>query len=308
MLNKNKLKKSSISSFILFFLITTLSIWPSYSSENIASSNSKIPTRIVSLSPSATEDLFAIGAGKQVIAVDDYSYYPKSTPITKLSGYAPNLEAIIAYKPDLVVIQSTGQSAKEIIANLTKLKIAVYEEITPKTLNEVYAEITTLGEITGNISGAKNVIKNMQSRIKKSLASVKTTKPVTFYHELDNTNYTITSKTFIGGVYKEFGLTNIADEAIGADKSGYPQLQSEFIVKANPQIIFLADGAKPQGTESYSTLKARPGWANISAIKSNSIRILPQDIPSRWGPRLTDFYALIAKAVNTFQIKVAKTN
>lgn len=260
-----------------------------------ASAANPIPKRIISLSPSATETLFAIGAGKQVIAVDDLSNYPSNAPITKLSAFSPNVEALLNYKPDLIILNADATKALEVKAALEKLKIAVFLEKAPDNLKQAYAEVTALGRATGNLSGAQSTISAMKSRITIAIKSAKKSKPITFFHELDNTLYSATSDTFIGKVYKDFNLKNIADPAASADSAGYPQLQSEYLIKANPRIIFLADA---QYGESITTLATRPGWNGIAAVKNKDVVALPEDIPSRWGPRLADFYEFIAKSIS----------
>lgn len=260
-----------------------------------ASAANPIPKRIISLSPSATETLFAIGAGKQVIAVDDLSNYPSNAPMTKLSAFSPNVEALLNYKPDLIILNADATKALEVKAALEKLKIAVFLEKAPDNLKQAYAEVTALGRATGNLSGAQSTISAMKSRITTAIKSAKKSKPITFFHELDNTLYSATSDTFIGKVYKDFNLKNIADPAASADSAGYPQLQSEYLIKANPRIIFLADA---QYGESITTLATRPGWNGIAAVKNKDVVALPEDIPSRWGPRLADFYEFIAKSIS----------
>ena len=253
-----------------------------------------IATAVISLSPSATEILYAIGSGKQVIAVDDLSNYPTEAPMTKLSAFNPNVEALLNYKPDLIILNADATKALEVKAALEKLKIKVFLERAPKTLREAYLEITALGRATGKISGAQNVVSEMKSKISAAVKNGRTSKKISFFHELDNTLYTATSDTFIGKVYKDFNLINIADPAATADSAGYPQLQSEYVIKANPKIVFLADA---QYGESLATLTKRPGWSGISAVKSTNVVALPEDIPSRWGPRLVDFYQFIADSI-----------
>ena len=116
-----------------------------------AARRSVFPTRIVSLSPTATEDLFAIGAGKQVVAVDNQSNYPSNAPLTKLSGYTPNAEAVAAYNPDLVVVSFDGN---HIVEALGKLKIPVLVEPTASTLAQAYTQIEQLGTATGQTAQA----------------------------------------------------------------------------------------------------------------------------------------------------------
>ena len=268
-------------------VISLLTVYP-------AQASSSIPKRIISLSPSATEILYAIGSGKQVIAVDDLSNYPSEAPITKLSAFNPNVEALLNYKPDLIILNADATKALEVKAALEKLKIKVFLESAPKTLREAYLEITALGRATGKISGAQSVVSDMKKKISAAIKAGKTSKKISFFHELDNTLYTATSDTFIGKVYKDFNLINIADPAATADSAGYPQLQSEYVIKANPKIVFLADA---QYGESLETLTKRPGWNGIAAVKNKNVVALPEDIPSRWGPRLVDFYQFIADTI-----------
>jgi len=134
----------------------------------------------------------------------------------------------------------------------------------------------------------------MKSSIKKSVESARKKSAVFIYHELDDTLYSVTSETFIGRVYKDFNLLNIADAAAKADSYGYPQLTPEYVVQSNPAIIYLADAQ--YGTSASSVAK-RPGWSNIKAVTNDHVLSLPEDIPSRWGPRLVDFYQFVAKSI-----------
>ena len=278
-------KYLSWSAFILL-----LSIFPSQSS--LATENSF--QRIISLSPSATETLFAIGAGQQVIAVDDNSNFPANVPRTKLSSFNPSAEAIAKFKPDLVIIQKTATKSALVSKQLRLLKIRTYIEKTPVGISDVYSEIQDLGKLTGKVAAANKVIADIKLARSAALKKVNSSK-LTFYHELDNSLYSATSSTFIGKVYADFGLRNIADAAAKADDGGYPQLQGEYVIAANPDIIFLADS---QYGENVAKVGARTGWSTIKAIKTGKVIELPADIPSRWGPRIADFYRLIADAIS----------
>ncbi len=278
--------KKTIGAVILALTIITVAL---------PDAHAATPRRIISLSPSATEDLFAIGAGSQVIAVDDLSNYPASAPMTSLSAFTPNVEALVTYKPDLIILNSTATKAEDIRKQLTKLNIPVYWEVSPTSLTEAYAEITDLGKVTGRSAAATDVVASMKKRITASIKNHKKGKSVKFFHELDNTLYSATSETFIGSVYKSFGLTNIADAAASADSYGYPQLTSEYIIKSNPRIIYLADA---EYGESGKTVGARPGWKNLVAVRKKQVIALPTDIPSRWGPRLADFYEFVGTSLN----------
>jgi iron complex transport system substrate-binding protein len=259
-----------------------------------APSRSALPQRIVSLSPTATEDLFAIGAGPQVIAVDNDSNYPPNAPKSKLSGYTPNAEAIAAYKPDLVVL---SYNASHIEEALGKLHIAVLEQGAASNLSQAYAQLDQLGRVTGHAARAARVVAAMKAQIGAIVKGVPRPKPaLTVYHEVDDNYYSATSKTFIGRVYALLGLKNIAD---AADKtgSGYPKLSGEYIVGADPTLIVLTDG------QTVAKLKARAGWSTIAAVKNGGVVTVNADISSRWGPRIVDFLRVISAAVKTVAAK-----
>ncbi len=247
------------------------------------------PKRIVSISPTATEILFAVGAGKQVIAVDDQSNFPTTAPKTKLSGFQPNVEAIAAYQPDLVVM---SQSDKVTDA-LRALRVPVLVQTAASTLDDSYTQMAQLGTLTGNSGGASFAAARMKKQIRGAIASAPKVS-LTYYHELDPTFFTVTSKTFIGSVYSLFGLKNIADSAPGAD-TGYPQLSNEFIVKANPALIFLAD-VKCCG-QSAAELGKRAGWDKLSAVSGKGVIALDDDVASRWGPRVPEQVKAVADAI-----------
>ena len=225
------------------------------------------------------------------MAVDDLSNFPTNAPISKLSAYDPNVEAIAAYSPDLVIMNSTATKEADVATQLQSLGIKVYTEISPNSITQAYSEISDLGQATGHATEANALVSSMKKSIAAIIKNGRKTLPVSFFHEVDNTNYSATSKTFVGRVYADFNLKNIADSAKLADASGYPQLQNEYIIKANPHIIFLSDA---QYGESSKTVAKRVGWSHISAVAKNHVIALPADIPSRWGPRLVDFYRFVA--------------
>jgi iron complex transport system substrate-binding protein len=254
----------------------------------------KKPTKIISLSPSATEILYAVGAGSQILAVDNLSNYPANAPVSEISAFEPSVEAILAKKPDLVLLSIDSTKAPQIRNALVKLGIPVLMEKAPATLKDVYAENTLLASVTDRQAGAVKLNASMAKSIKEILAKAKKSSKIRIFHELDDTYYSVTSNTFIGKVYKDFGAVNIADAAAGADNSGYPQLSAEYLLKSDPQVIFLADAQYGVTADSVSK---RAGWSQISAVKNKKIVELPADIPSRWGPRLVDFYKLIGASL-----------
>lgn len=253
----------------------------------------KKPSRIVSLTPTGTEMLFAIGAGKQVVAVDDQSDFPKQAPRTKLSGFKPNVEAIAAQSPDLVVL---ADDADGIVKSLTKLKVPVVQVPAATKLDETYDQLGDLGLATGHKAEADKVAGDVRSRLAKIVKDTKKpAKPLTYYHELDNSLYSATSKTFVGQIYGMFGLTNIADKA-KKDVGDYPQLSSEYVVESDPDMIFLADTVCCG--QNAGTVEKRPSWDELKAVKNGDVVELDDDIASRWGPRVVDLAKAVSAAVN----------
>jgi iron complex transport system substrate-binding protein len=258
------------------------------------------PERIVSLSASATEILFAIHAGDQVVAVDDRSNYPDSAPMTKLSGFQPNVEAIAGYTPDLVVV---SYDPGGLVKSLKALAIPTLIQPAAVNIDDAYDQVADLGAATGHTEEAGALTEQMRSDIAGIVASVPSAaQPIRVYHELDDTYYSANSRTFVGQIYEAFGLKNIADRA-GAKAGDYPQLSSEYIVSADPELIVLAD-TKCCG-QSAATLGARPGWSSIAALHTGEVLEADDDIVSRWGPRVVDFYQLVADAVIKIEQQMA---
>jgi len=263
----------------------------------IVASNGKVtvarkPRRIVSLSPTATESLFAIGAGVQVVAVDDQSDYPKSVPKTSLSGFTPNVEAIASYRPDLVLIAYDPKGLSDALA---RLGITVVHQDGAKSFKGAYQQIRQLGLVTGHESEATRLVGRMRSKIAAIVAAARRAgRGLSVYHELTPDLYSATSKTFVGKVYEALGLRNIADAADSAG-FGYPQLSAEYVVSVSPDVIVLADTVCC-GQKS-STVAARPGWDRISAVRTGSIVRIDDSIASRWGPRLVNFFRAMSSAL-----------
>ena len=255
----------------------------------------EVSVRIVSLSPTATEMLYAIGAGDQVVAVDSYSTFPAETAskVTKMSAFEPNAEAILGYTPDVVLISNdTNKISEQLIAGNPKLQ--VWTGAAAATLDDVYKQITELGALTGHEDDAATLIDSMKSRIAMVTENISAPMtPKSYFYELDNTLYSVTSNTFVGALLKPFGFTNIADGVEAGND--YPQLNAEVIAKANPSVIFLAD-TKCCATNAAEVAK-RPGWAGIDAVKNGQIVELDDDVASRWGPRVVDLLEQISAGI-----------
>ncbi|QBR93972.1 ABC transporter substrate-binding protein [Nocardioides euryhalodurans] len=246
------------------------------------------PTSIVSLSPTATEMLWAVGAGDQVVAVDDQSDYPEDVPVTKLSGYQPNVEAILEYEPDLVI---ASDDTGDLVSGLDKARVPTLVLPAAADLEETYSQLERVGQATGHVEEAAELVDETRSGIEQAVADAPELEGVSYFHELSPDLYSATSATFIGSVYGLFGLENIADEAKGGDD--YPQLASEYVVGADPDLVFLADGFCC-GVTAEDVAK-RPGWQQVPAVVDEQVHVIDEDIASRWGPRTLDFVQQVSE-------------
>ena len=164
-------------------------------------------------------------------------------------------------------------------------------------LTQEYQQFDELGQATGHLSQAKTEVSKIKGQIKQIVAHApKHAKPVTYYFELDQTYYSETSSTFIGQVLGLLGMKSIADAAKGAASSGgYPQLSAEYIIKSNPNYIFLADTICCG--QNAKKVAERPGWSALTAVKDGQVVGLSDDIASRWGPRIVDLLSTVANAL-----------
>lgn len=252
------------------------------------------PVAIVSLSPTATEMLYAIGAGSQVVAVDLNANYPDDLPAERFDAYQLNVEALTAANPDLVI---SAYLSEDQLAQFAKLDIPVAWENAAATVDDTYRQIMDLGALTGHVTEATDVV----ARMKKDIATIVSNTPhfdppATYYYELDDTYYSVTSSTFVGSVLGMLGITSIADKADGAAAAGgYPQLSAEFIVDANPDYVFLSNTKR--GSVDAAVVAARPGWSTMDAVTGHRVIALDDDLAARWGPRIVDLLRSVADAV-----------
>lgn len=278
--------------------VTSASAFP----VTIAADNGEVtiedrPESIISLSTVATEMLFAIGAGDQVVAVDEQSNYPEEAPITDLSGFTPNVEAILAYQPDLVFV---SYDPGELVASLGAAGVPVVSFGAAVTLDDTYRQIEAIGAATGHVEDAKVVNESIETELTKIVDEAPQVEPGTsYFHEIDAALYTVTSATYFGQIYSMFGLENIADPADEDGSAfGYPQLSNEFVVAADPDLIFLADSLYGESAETVAT---RPGWDALAAVQGNHVYPLDSDVASRWGPRIVDFARAVSEALEDFE-------
>jgi iron complex transport system substrate-binding protein len=251
------------------------------------------PVRILSLSATATQMLYAIGAGTQVAGVDKYSVDPPNAPKTAFDG-TESAESYVSLHPDLVIV--AFDTGNKLAAQLAALKIPALVLPPAKTVDDTYSQFALLGTATGHPTEASHEVDNVKQQLDAIVAQVGTkAKGLTYYHEVDSTLYTATSKTFIGALYGRLGMVNIADAADTATSGGYPQLSPEYLIKSDPDFVFLSDTECCK--ESAATFGARPGFNVMKAVKQGHIVPLSDAQASQWGPRVPDLLRTIADAV-----------
>jgi iron complex transport system substrate-binding protein len=247
----------------------------------------KAPGRIASLSPGATEILFAIGAGESVIASDNMSDYPAEAKETiKLDAFQPSTEAIVGVDADLIIVANNQDNVVEALDGLGE---AVLYLTVPDNIEGVLEQIRLFGRVTGHEGEAEELASALETRIEAveaKLADVDQGPRI--YHELDNTLFTAAPDSFVGDLYNLLKAQNIA---AGADNP-YPQLTQEVIIERDPEVIILADEAYGETPE---TVKSRPGWDVISAVKNDRVQGIDPDAVSRPGPRVVDALEELAR-------------
>lgn len=248
------------------------------------------PKHIVSLSPTATESLYSVGAGGQVVAVDRGSDRPEHAPRTDFDALTGDAGAVAAHEPDLVI---APEGAEKLVQGLRALDVPVLVTPAPASLDEALAQIETLGQATGHGRQAREVTGRMRSEIDRIVASTpKPPRPLTYYHEISPDLFSASSQSFVGSIYARFGMTSIADQA-GEE---FPRLSPEHVVQADPDLVLLADtkccGVTPQA------VAARPGWDTGTAVRENRVITLDDDVASRWGPRVVDLVRAASDAAS----------
>ena len=247
------------------------------------------PKHIVSLSPTATETLYAIGAGDQVVAADKDSTFPQQAPRTELSSLNADPAAVAAQNPDLVI---APDSAGPLAEGLRAADVPVVLTPSAGNLDDAYRQIEALGRATGHTTQARQLTDRMRAEISRIVERTpKPPRPLSYYHEVSPDGYTATSRSFVGEVYGLFGMTNIADEAEGK----FPQLSPEQVLRANPDLVFLSDTKCCQ--VSPEAASARPGWNKLDAVRQGHVVPIDDDLAGRWGPRVVDLVRSISDAV-----------
>ena len=246
------------------------------------------PTRIVSLAPGNTEILFALGLGDRVVGVTSYDDYPAEVAdIAKVGDFAgPNLEAVAAADPDLVVA-TTGVQA-DVIGKLEKLGATVVA-LDPQSLDGLYADIAELGTITGRSDEAATVVDSMKSDVSDIAEAVSEAEPQTAFIEIgQNPLFTAGAGTLLGELVKAAGGTNVVAE------KGYVPYSTEQLVKSDPAVYLATKGS----SSSPEDIQSRAGYKGLAAVKNGRIVILDDNLVSRPGPRVVEGLRQIAEGLH----------
>jgi iron complex transport system substrate-binding protein len=261
------------------------------------------PNKIISVAPSATEILYAIGAGDKVVAVTDYDDYPYNFSAWIAAGNMssvgdftnPNLEVITSLNPDLIL--ASGGVQKESVDTLRDLgyKVLVLD---PTSVDGVLKNIELVGNATGKSAQANALVENLTSRINAVTAAVANADKPKVYYEV---YYESTSSWTIGGLAWQNELIELAGgtNIFGDQQIDYYQYQVEALISRNPDVIVLPASGMGTGTQAtIDAVKARPGWDTMNAVQNNRIYQINPNIIERAGPRVVDAIEQLAQFIH----------
>jgi iron complex transport system substrate-binding protein len=278
------------------------------------------PERIVSLSPSSTEILFAVGAGPKVVGVTDYCNYPpaleariEADEITRIGGYWDSaIETIMKLKPDLVLVSTAKCTVKtkerkvnfkrrydittQIAAQLSSLGLNVLT-LSPHNMNDVLDNILLVGRASGNVAEASNLVEKLRQKIETVTKKSRkiSHRPKVYFEVWKDPYISVSSGTWIGDLINLAGGTNIFGEAV----SEWPIIKSEDIIQRNPDIIvFPVIPGVPRFWGSFEDVKKRTGWKSINAVRNGNLYEVPRDFISRPGPRLVEALEMLEKMIH----------
>ncbi|MBL7124835.1 MAG: cobalamin-binding protein [Dehalococcoidales bacterium] len=256
----------------------------------------KIPERIISLSPSNTEILFALGLADKVVGVTEYCDYPEAAKtIDKIGGFSTvDLERVVALSPDLVLATEIHEA--RIIPKLKAMGLTVFA-LDPKTLGEVLESIALVGEVTGKGEEASQLVAEMRSRIKvvtdKTDNMPEAQRPRVFYITWHDPLMTPGAETRHNELIRMAGGTNIA-----RDLSGYAAISLEAVIEANPQVIIAGVGMGSGEDLTFRYVETKPRLKSVDACINHKVYKIDVDLAGRPGPRITDALEQLAEFIH----------
>ena len=250
------------------------------------------PTRILCLSASATQMLYSIGAGTQVVGVDKYSTWPPGTPRTDFTGFETSAEDYLYLHPDLVIFAFFEGT---LVKQLQLLHIPVLVLPPPANFAGVYNQISELGLATGHTAAATKLHASLGSFVASAVRKAGGRgRGEDYYLEISPDYYTATSKTFIGAELGLFGMRDIADAA--GRGTGYPQISAEYVLKEDPRYVFLADTVCCH--ETPSAFDHRPTFSLLRAVKDHDVFGVNDSVASQWGPHtIEEFVGFLSRVL-----------
>ncbi len=250
------------------------------------------PERIMTLAPSNTEIVFALGSGDRVVAVDQWSDFPpmaRSKP--KISPFSPSLEQIVKLRPELIF---SARGAAEPLLPLERHGIAVVV-LAPKTVEDIYRNIRLIGRILGAGANAERLIRGMRQRVDAVLARVQGAPRPKVFVELDGTDpnrpFTAGPGSFVDVLIRLAGGANVA----GSSRLVWPQFSLEELMKADPDLIIVGDAKVPTSPQTPAMVVGRPGWHHLRAVRSGAIHSIDAELISRPGPRIVKGLETLAR-------------
>ena len=259
----------------------------------------KPPTRLVSLAPSITEVLYAIGSSEQIVGVTEYCDYPPEARLKPKVGYIhPNLESIVALRPDLILAPREFLRA-EILGKLEQLKLATFI-LEAKTIEDVLSHIQTIGRMLGHSASADALVAEMRQRITEiKTRTAALPRPRLLYVLNSEPLITVGPDSFIGQLIELAGGTNVAARA----KTPYPRLNMEEVLKADPELLIFPVGAAEGIPDSEQRVWKR--WGTLTAVKQGRFHHISSDLLNRPGPRIVQGLETLARTIhpNAFEDK-----
>ncbi|MHA6484278.1 ABC transporter substrate-binding protein [Paenibacillus sp. strain BS8-2] len=254
----------------------------------------KAPTAVVSIAPSETESIFAIGGGDIVVGVDSNSNYPEeATKLAQVGDYITNIEAVVALNPDLVLASSSMNA--DAITKLRELNIPVYAK-DPKSYDGVIAKLEELGTIMNRSEEATAAADKMRETLEQVTAAIKDAAKKKVYLEM-SPGWTVGSGEFLNEM-----ITLAGGENIAAAQPGWFEVNVEEVITQNPEIIIYPDMGEEKSS-IVTGIEARPGWSEIDAVKNGNMIAVANDPLVRVGPRLADSLLELAKAIHPELVK-----
>lgn len=247
--------------------------------------------RIVSVSPTHTETLYALGLGQFVVGVDSESDYPDAALDVRRDDLQPDsadLGPLLALDPDVVII---GDDPTGLAQRLAAEGVASFSGPQPATLDEAYEQILGIAAVVGRSDLGEDLVASMREAVDEAVASVPARSGRTYFHEIDPSLVTITPGNFLDSVYGEFGLEAI----VAPDPTGYTMASADQVLSADPDVILLAD--VECCAVSADVIARRSGWSSLSAVSNGAVVELQDYMVLRWGPRVVDLVEAVASGV-----------